>query len=397
MEASGLKTERAPYLTTLTPLRGIAALLVTLFHCNKFYRVFLPPGYTQFLENSPLWVDFFFILSGFILFHVYGRYFRRGVKGRLFKKYVGARFARVYPLYVFGTLWAFGCAVAIHSRVSALDWRFADMFNLKALGPCVLLIQSMHMGYASAPLNNPSWSLSTEWWVYMVFPFMVPYFARLKKRGRWLTGLAVIGFYLGLRYLEGQPLGCYGMPPNMITDFGFLRCLAGFTAGMLLYTLYENRAGFSVMRRDWFFVLSFGGGLAALHFGIVHLLILAFFPLVLISAAYNQGAVKRFLDTRVLQRLGDWSFSIYMVHFPIIFSFYISDVRKDAGMFADLNTFFNRPPDYGRGLVMCLVIVALTIGVAALTFRYLEVPARNYFNRILRTDQPKINPEGVEV
>jgi len=397
MEPSGLKTARAPYLTTLTPLRGIAALLVTLFHCNKFYRVFLPPGYTQFLENSPLWVDFFFILSGFILFHVYGRYFRQGMKGRLFKKYAGARFARVYPLYVFGTLWAFGCAVVIRSRVTALDWQFADMFSLKALGPCLLLIQSLHIGYASAPLDNPSWSLSTEWWVYMVFPFLVPYFARLKKRGKWLTGLAIVIFYLGLRYLEGQPLGCYGMPPNMITDFGLLRCLAGFATGMLLYTLYESRAGFMVMRRDWFFVLSFAGVLAALHFDIIHLVIIAFFPFVLISAAYNETAVKRFLDTRVLQRLGDWSFSIYMVHFPIIFSFYIFDLRKDARMFADLNAFFNRPPDYTLGFAMCLVILALTIGIASLTYRYIEVPARNYVNKVFQTNQPRINAEGVEV
>ncbi len=71
-----MDTKKEPYLTTLTPLRGIAALLVVIFHCNLMLNPFIPAGYTHLIESGWLWVDFFFILSGFIISYVYGRYFR---------------------------------------------------------------------------------------------------------------------------------------------------------------------------------------------------------------------------------------------------------------------------------------------------------------------------------
>ncbi|MEO8862105.1 MAG: hypothetical protein ABI358_11815 [Ginsengibacter sp.] len=54
-----------------------------------------------------------------------------------------------------------------------------------------------------------------------------------------------------------------------------------------------------------------------MHFGVVDIIIIAFFPFILLPAAYNNTELKRILDIRALQRLGDWSFSIYMVHIPI--------------------------------------------------------------------------------
>src|SRR4051812_1010229 len=82
-----------------TALRGVAALLVVLFH----YRTILGPafnmdGYTSFLAKSYLWVDFFFILSGFILCHVYGT--RPGENQRSMLEFLQARLARIYPLHL---------------------------------------------------------------------------------------------------------------------------------------------------------------------------------------------------------------------------------------------------------------------------------------------------------
>jgi peptidoglycan/LPS O-acetylase OafA/YrhL len=380
-----MQVKSSPYLTTLTPLRGIAALIVAIFHCNKFYRTFLPPGYTQFLELSWLWVDFFFILSGFIMCYAYGKHFSKGVKKAPFIQYMGARFARVYPLHAITTCWAFIGALFIVPVTTALDPVFASLFDRNALIPCLLLIQSMHVGYISAPLNNPAWSLSTEWWAYLIFPFFVPWFTGLKSKGKWLTALLIIAFYIGIKYIEHSNWGDHGRPPNMITDFGFLRCLAGFFTGMLLFSLFEDRSGFQIMRKDWFFTISFLGVIVAMHLGLTHLLIIAFFPFILISAAYNNGLVKRLLDTRPLQRLGDWSFSIYTVHFPIIFMFYIVDVRKDPSMFGDLGKFFNRPPHYTTALFMCLLILGLTLLVSAFTYHFIEIPARNYINKTFKS------------
>jgi peptidoglycan/LPS O-acetylase OafA/YrhL len=79
-----------------------------------------------------------------------------------------------------------------------------------------------------------------------------------------------------------------------------------------------------------------------MHFGIMDILIVAFFPVIILAAAYNQTAVKRTLDTRMLQRLGDWSFTIYMVHMPIIHIFLIFRVLKKPAMYADFRMLISR-------------------------------------------------------
>jgi peptidoglycan/LPS O-acetylase OafA/YrhL len=392
-----MQTKSQPYLTTLTPLRGIAALLVVIYHSNLMFIPFLPPGYTHFLDNGWLWVDFFFVLSGFIMCYAYGKYFNNGITKDSYKKYLGARFARVYPLHFITTIWAFVCVVCIVHFSTHLDPFFAEIFNPKAFPACLLLIQSLHL-YFTPPLNTPSWSLSTEWWVYMLFPLFVPYFVRLKNPGKLLTALLIIAFYIVLRYWLG-PLTYFKPGPtlNIMTDFGLLRCLAGFFTGMLLFTFYQQDTGYKIIKQDWFFVLSVLGLVAAMHFNIMDIIIVGFFPFILIAAAYNQTRVKSILDTKVLQRLGDWSFSIYMVHVPIIFSFTAFSVYKKPSLFSSFANLISGKPNYTFGIIMCIVLLTLTIVIAAMIYRFAEIPARNYFNKVFKTKHKEIKPETLEV
>jgi peptidoglycan/LPS O-acetylase OafA/YrhL len=391
-----MKSSDHPYLTTLTPLRGIAALLVVIFHCNLMFRQFLPSGHTKFLDNSWLWVDFFFVLSGFIMFYAYKKYFKKTVSVADFKKYMGARFARIYPLYFFTTIWAFISCVLIVKYSAPLDPFMAEIINPKALPASLLLVQSMHVGYFTAPLNTPAWSLSTEWWAYVIFPFLVPLFLSLKAMGKMLALILIAAFFIVLRYKIG-PIS-YGNPGptmNVLTDFGFLRCLAGFLTGMLLYVFFEHRSGFALIKKDWFFFLSFFGVMAAMHFGVMDIIIIVFFPLIILSAAYNDGHVKRILDSRMLQRLGDWSFTIYLVHVPIILMFYVRDIYKNPKFMTDPAVWTT--PHYLHALMMCGLVITLTLVTSSLVYRFVEVPARNYFNRIFNTQQPKILVESIEV
>ena len=385
-----------PHLTTITPLRGIAALFVVIHHCNVMYRYYLPSTYTHFVENGWLWVDFFFVLSGFIMCYAYSKYFASGVGKSNFRKYIGARFARIYPLNFITAIWAFIVSAIIVYLSPKLDPFMAQIFNPKALPACLLLVQSMHVGYTTAPLNTPSWSLSTEWWAYLIFPFFLPLFIRLKARGKIVGLLLIVAAFIVLRYVLG-PISYDSEGPtiNMLTDFGFLRCLAGFFAGMLLFTFYEHRSGENILKHDWFFTIISLGALAAMHFGLMDIVIVAFFPLIILSAAYNQTTVKRILDTRVLQRLGDWSFTIYMVHVPIILTFNMIDVMKDHAYFADLGKLATEKPNYVLNAVMCLPIFALTLIVAGLVYRFVEVPARNYFNGLFNTKRPRVVPEEI--
>ncbi len=90
-------------LPLLTPLRGMAALMVVLFHA----RLLLFPqwmesiaGHTQLIENGYLWVDLFFILSGLVLAHVYGEAFARTPRTISYGRFLWLRLTRVYPLYL---------------------------------------------------------------------------------------------------------------------------------------------------------------------------------------------------------------------------------------------------------------------------------------------------------
>ena len=388
--------QTTPYLSTLTPLRGIAALFIVVFHCNLAYLPFISTEFTHFVDNSWLWTDFFFVLSGFIMCYVYRSYFADRVTKQKFRKYMSARFARIYPLYFVTTLWAFFVCVFINYYASSLDPFFAEIFDTNGLPLCLLLLQSMHTGYITPPLNTPGWSLSTEWWTYVLFPFILPLFAAMKTRAMIIAALVIGIFFVLLRYVLG-PISYMGQGPtlNMLTDFGFLRCVAGFLVGMLVYAFFMSGKGSKIIGSDWFFALAFLGTALAMHTNVIDIVIVGFFPFIILAAIYNGGWVKRLLETKPLQRLGDWSYSIYMVHMPIIFTFIIFKVEKNPGYFADFNNPTDRFPSM-RGLYMCILITGLTLGIAALAYRFVEIPARNYLNRLFNSSRATLAGKGVQ-
>ncbi|WP_298350097.1 acyltransferase [Runella sp.] len=97
-----------PYLSNLTPLRGIAALLTVMFHVDLMLgggNVLLKFKDSFLINRMYLMVDFFFVLSGFIMCHVYANRFITSVSKNEFKHFTIARFARVYPLHLFTLLY----------------------------------------------------------------------------------------------------------------------------------------------------------------------------------------------------------------------------------------------------------------------------------------------------
>ena len=174
-----------------------------------------------------------------------------------------------------------------------------------------------------------------------------------------------------------------GGPPtvNVTSDFGFFRCLAGFLAGMLLYRIHEESIAYNFFKRSWVFVVLFVGTCIAMVVRVQDILIIALFPFIILAAAYNTSLVKKVLDTPILQRLGDWSFSIYMVHVPIMYLFWIYQIKNNPSMLANFPPPPADPATFPMGLILCIVIIVLTLLVASFTYRYVEVPARNYLNR----------------
>ncbi len=108
------------------------------------------------------------------------------------------------------------------------------------------------------------------------------------------------------------------------------------------------------------------------------------FALLILGVAYNTTQVYRFLNTRPLQRIGDWSYSIYLVHIPIVFSFLVRNMIKTPSG-PPANNVLTIPPYNPMAPVLCLVFVLITLVVAALMYRFLEKPSRRFLNARFRS------------
>jgi peptidoglycan/LPS O-acetylase OafA/YrhL len=347
-----------------------------------------------FFEKCWIWVDFFFVLSGFILTHVYGEVFGEGVKRPAYWKYLRARFARVYPLHFFTLLWALAAGMLILAGPEK-DPRWANVFrqifDIRGFPACVFLVQAMHL-FATPPMNTPSWSLSTEWWMYLLFPSMMPFLAVSGGRMRrfiWLLGIA--GLYIFVRYrLASQ----FGLPIsrwqpstlNTNNDYAFPRCMAGFMLGMITYRWYQLRAGRRLLQRDVLFWTILLALVLSLHFDVNELITVALFPALILAAAYNGSAPRRLLSTRPAQRLGDWSFSIYMVHMPVFFTY--RAIAPLLGLWIPQG-FYTVGADYRLGWLSACIFLMVTVTLASLCYKWIEVPGRSYLNGRRQAGSPK--------
>src|SRR6266849_2921607 len=180
------------HLQSLTPLRGIAALTVLMFHLARNSGDSSLPA---FFLRGYLGVDLFFVLSGFVLTHVYVQGFLGDTSWRSAGAFLWARVARIYPVHFFVTALLVACGGA--QGLSGLD--VLDNFLL------ILVPWPVHS------INQPSWSLSAEWHAYLLFPLMVGWLWRCNGRiaaAIWfalLLGLdiAIIGSFGDLREIGG--------------------------------------------------------------------------------------------------------------------------------------------------------------------------------------------------
>ena len=395
------------YLPNLTPLRGIAALLTVIFHVDLY--IGMGGGGLLRTENSLLitklylMVDFFFVLSGFVMCHVYGKWFSNSVDGFSFKKFTIARFARVYPLHFFTLFYL----VALRVWFVTAGGKDADPFNLasftwSSIPTNLLLIQSMNV-HNWFTWNNAAWSISTEWWMYMLFPFLVAPFMCLSAAARWVVVAACLAGYVfimlviqnyvtvpeSLSFIKPQPT------INVAYQYGFLRCLFGFVIGMMVYLGYKEEWAKKFLASGTTLILATAGFAICLHFAVPDVLSVSFYPFILLSAAYGSQKIDAFFGNKVMQRLGDWSFSIYLVHQPIVYTYFT------------LVAYFNTAPSEGNAggpppppplltaWLICLVFISITLFLSWLSYKYLEVPARNWINSKFRTRDAKGNLQTI--
>jgi peptidoglycan/LPS O-acetylase OafA/YrhL len=361
--------------------RGICAIGVVLVHfsgLNHFQD--FPP-----VQNAGRGVDFFFVLSGFVLAHAYGERLRSSEAAVPF---LIRRFGRLYPLHLF-TLGALlvleiaklGLMMSLHVGVGAEP--FTQENSLVALGANLLLLNGVGLLHYYS-WNGPSWSISTEFWVYLAFLAVC---LAGKPASRWLA--------LAIALLTGGLLLAINVVPwklHVYDGLGLLRCVFGFFLGTLTHALYQrSRDSIERLPRggEWLAV-----GLAALVFFDIlpwpALTSPLAFAAIIWVFAFESGGFSRVLSTPAPLYLGTISYSAYLVHFPILAV--LNGVCRVADRKLHLNLYVpTTSAESADGLLLNfgspwitdaveVLYVLLVIAVASGTYRWIEAPGRQYFN-----------------
>jgi peptidoglycan/LPS O-acetylase OafA/YrhL len=362
-----------PYLNNLTPLRGVAALWVAVFHFKGSIFIFSHPEYTMLAEKGYMMVDLFFIMSGFIIRHVYGDNFTKPISKLNLRKFFIARVARIYPLHLF-TL-AFLVVLTYFSG----DWNIVN--DPAAIPTNILLIHSfgIHKIYT---WNRHSWSLSAEWAAYMVFPLLALFFNQKGRLAYIVLIVFVVLSYIALLYW--LPPAGYGNADRLVLhkldvtyDYGFLRGIAGFTLGMLCYGLYSKERLRLFFSKDSVAFVCILATLFCMHLGVNDLLLIVSFAGLVLSFASNCEDLHKICSLKALQFVGKVSYSIYLIQglVAMLFLWVLGLPWLKALL----------PPIYEStaipGTLYVIVFLAFLTGLSSITYYGLENPCRNFINR----------------
>ena len=362
------------YLSNLTPLRGIAAVWVFVYHFEGVMVHFISPDSTQMVAKGYLMVDLFFIMSGFIMCHVYSQSFETGLTAKKFKRFIVARFARIYPLHLFVLI----ILILWIARIGGGGLN--TVFDTAAIPTNLFLIHSFGI-HKVFTWNVPSWSISAEWWAYMVFPFLVFFLYRRKKLAIALLVLFVIISYLALMFWvpRKDPFDPTAIVPHNLDitfDYGFLRGLAGFVAGMLVYKIYDANVFRNIFQKDGTALLVILCTLFCLHIGINDVFYMILFALVVYIFACNNGKLHAICNNGIAQYLGKISYSIYMTGMFLALPYLMGFIQLPGVRYA------NGSGDTGFlvGLGYCLLNLLIMIGMSTLTYYGVEKPCRKFIN-----------------
>lgn len=293
------RDDAATRLDSLTGLRIFAAVWVMLLHFRTVTdtTTYEFPLIDRFVLQGNYGVDLFFVLSGFILSHVYFNHFQSRVGRSSYWSFISFRFARLYPVHLVTFLMM---VVLYIGQMVLLGRSSAEAPERYGLWPVLQTLTMTHAwsGVSVTP-NIPSWSISAEWFAYLLFPFLCLLISRSRLA---VVGFAVVG--LGLAVL-GQ------------ADNDLVRVMAGFLVGMATYQLSKRSLGLArlpflgsvvvLMIIGW----ALSGVGSWLEIGIV-----LFAALVLVLSS-GRDWLCRVLSRRVVVYLGEVSYALYMVHWVV--------------------------------------------------------------------------------
>lgn len=363
-------------LPSLTPLRGIAAFWVVIYH----YNIWAPNAHlgSPIIGKGYLAVDLFFMISGFVMTHVYHRGFLRDFRGNYFR-FLGARVARLYPLHILILL--LFLATALSSRtanyVATGDFSSIPLTGARSIGAFfanLLMLQGVKASELS--WNYPAWTISIEFIAYLLFPLLLPAIWQASPKWQIAIAAVLLGLLSYLTLLTNDSFNQWDGPTTL------LRCLPEFVIGMLLYSLYCSGRFRWLIASDAVALGVLAVALVLLQTGISDFLTVIVFAVLLLAAVGNEGRVTVIVNSKPLLWLGALSYSLYLAHGFVQFG----ATRLVAA--AGVTNRGNIPHLYSLLLIAAMVLTSF--GIALLTYLTVERIARRRLRRLFGLAKPKV-------
>ena len=364
-------------IVELESLRGIAALSVVFTHIPPwnfdFYNVF-------FFRNSGEMVQFFFILSGFVIALNYGDRIR---SLRDAARFQFLRFGRLYPIHLLFLLVVAGFELV---KLLYLNDPVSPAFEPGVNGPRefvenLFLVQGLGFSAQPSSFNGPSWTISTEFYVYALFALVllaVP--ARRRAVFLLLTAIAAAALIAN---------------PSPLSSFSrLILCICGFFGGCLVFEASRWLAGRGVIIPAYVAPLSFACLLiylsVSLHRALWKSVVTFVLSAAIVVSVSNgaDGAFTRALRWPPLAWLGMVSYTLYMAHYPVIHAF---DVVMRRLLQVPVVIMYGQPVASltpTETVVACGLLFAAILLVSTAAYYLVERPARRWSRRLCAADAP---------
>ncbi len=299
METAGVNSN--PRYRSLDSYRFIAASLVVLLHYHAEFGMRLGAS-TPIVKGLAVMVDFFFVLSGFVIAVTYGKAMANVSD---YARFLQRRVARLFPLHI--AVLTFFIGLALANRFGWAKANHPEILDFHALPANILMLHAWgtvdHLSF-----NAGSWSISAEWLAYLLFPILLV----LSRRSSLAASFAILIGAVGLLMIWRDAMGMRAWYEASY-DYGALRALPTFFLGIVLAGLIETSS--RSFRVPWPAVhMVFLVAVATLYLEVAELSIALLALVVLLAAIAERGNKPSLMTSRLMGRLGDASFAIYMVH-----------------------------------------------------------------------------------
>lgn len=363
-------TDSKSHYKILDGLRGVAALIVVLFHILEIFSNGIHSR--QIINHGYLAVDFFFVLSGFVVGHAYDDRWNKMTIGGFIKR----RLIRLHPMIIAGMIigaigFYFSASPILFPGISQTPvWK---LLLVMVIGFTLIPVPSSLeiRGWGEMhPLNGPAWTLFFEYIGNLLYALVLRKLStKVLAALVFLAGLALI--HMAVTSPNGDVIGGWSIEPMQL-KIGFTRFFYPFLAGLLLSRIIKPgffKNAFLYCTILIMLILSFPriGGLTDVWQNGLYdsLTIVILFPFIVYMGA--SGHVKGKLSQAFCQFLGNISYPIYIVHYPLIYiySSWVVDNKINIS----------------HAWPMGLVLFAGAIMLAYASFRFYDLPTRKWLSQ----------------